>query len=71
LVNNDQDFNNSKRTPLFLTDENLEGFTVGMAMLNYNIAYLCHTQGIEIPYLKVPHTLHNLFLCCHASNLGR
>ncbi|CAG8464502.1 15257_t:CDS:2 [Funneliformis caledonium] len=61
----------SKRTPLFLTVENLEGFTVGMAMLNYNIAYLCHTQGIEIPYHKVPHTLHNLFLCCHASNLGR
>ena len=40
-------------------------------MLNYNVAYLCHTQGIEIPYHKVPHTLHNLFLCCYASNLGR
>jgi len=61
----------SKRPPLFLTAENLESFTVGMAMLNYNIAYLCHTQGIEIPYHKVPHTLHNLFLCCNASNLGR
>ncbi|GES74180.1 hypothetical protein RCL_jg4569.t1 [Rhizophagus clarus] len=42
-----------------------------MAMLNYNIAYLCHTQGIEIPYHKVPHTLHNLSLCCSAPNLGR
>ncbi|CAB5306568.1 unnamed protein product [Rhizophagus irregularis] len=61
----------SKRPPLFLTAENLESFTVGMAMLNYNIAYLCHTQGIEIPYHKVPHTLHNLFHCCNAPNLGR
>ncbi|KAF0396327.1 uv radiation resistance associated protein [Gigaspora margarita] len=60
----------SKR-PLYLTDKNSEDFTIGMAMLNYNIAYLCHTQGVDIPYSRVSHTLQNLFLCCQAANLGR
>ncbi|CAG8558085.1 5754_t:CDS:2 [Ambispora gerdemannii] len=60
----------SKR-PLFLTDQNLEYFTYGMAMLNYNIAYLCHSQGVDIPFNKVPYTLQNLYLCCNSVNLGR
>ncbi|CAG8599544.1 9381_t:CDS:2, partial [Ambispora leptoticha] len=60
----------SKR-PLFLTDHNLEHFTFGMAMLNYNIAYLCHSQGVDIPFNKVPYTLQNLYLCCNSVNLGR
>ncbi|CAG8646860.1 25117_t:CDS:2 [Cetraspora pellucida] len=60
----------SKR-PLYLTDRNSEDFTVGMAMLNYNIAYLCHTQGVDIPHTRISHTLQNLFLCCQAANLGR
>ncbi|CAG8464196.1 25837_t:CDS:2 [Dentiscutata erythropus] len=60
----------SKR-PLYLADRNSEDFTIGMAMLNYNIAYLCHTQGVDIPYPRVSHTLQNLFLCCQAANLGR
>ncbi|CAG8594195.1 8577_t:CDS:2 [Acaulospora morrowiae] len=59
------------KMPLVLNDRNLERFTVGMAMLNYDIAYLCHTQGVEIASHKVPHTLQNLYLCCQAPNLGR
>ncbi|CAG8484231.1 5337_t:CDS:2 [Acaulospora colombiana] len=59
------------KMPLVLNDHNLEVFTVGMAMLNYNIAYLCYTQGVEVAFHKIPHTLQNLYLCCQAPNLGR
>ncbi|KAG9303664.1 hypothetical protein G9A89_018561 [Geosiphon pyriformis] len=61
----------TRKRPLFLTDHNSQLFTVGMAMLNYNIAYLCHSQGVEIPFNKVPYTLRNLYHCCHSVNLGR
>ncbi|KAI8819539.1 UV radiation resistance protein/autophagy-related protein 14 [Fimicolochytrium jonesii] len=59
------------RMPLYLTDSNAEHFTIGLAMLNYNIAYLCYTQGVDIPLLNVTNTLENIALCCQAMNLGR
>ncbi|CAJ0758038.1 10457_t:CDS:2, partial [Entrophospora sp. SA101] len=62
---------NSKRKPLYLADRrHMEKFIIGMSMLNYNIAFLCHTQGIEIPFHQISHTLENLYLCCTAPNLG-
>jgi hypothetical protein len=58
--------------PLFLDEEdkNFKRFTIGMAMLNYNIAYLCHTQGVPIPLSLVTNTLQNLMSCCRARELG-
>ncbi|KAI8877928.1 hypothetical protein K501DRAFT_277979 [Backusella circina FSU 941] len=58
--------------PLFLDEEdkNFKRFTIGMAMLNYNIAYLCHTQGVEIPLSQVTNTLQSLMACCRAHELG-
>lgn len=46
-------------------------FTVGLAHLNYNIAYLCHSQGVHITLAKAPNTLENLLACCNSPNLGR
>jgi hypothetical protein len=61
---------------LFISEgeKNYHKFVEGMAMLNYNIAYLCHTQGIEIPLNhKVTHTMQNLVACLNTplpSKLG-
>ncbi|KAJ3083120.1 hypothetical protein HK102_001244, partial [Quaeritorhiza haematococci] len=57
--------------PLYLTDNNIERFTTGLSMLNYDIAYLCHTQGVQIKFQQVPHSLENLAMCCQATFLGR
>ncbi|KAG0229219.1 hypothetical protein BGW41_003159 [Actinomortierella wolfii] len=61
----------SRRTPLNLSETNLESFAMGLAMLNYNIAYLCYTQGVYIPLKKAPNTLENLLACCQSPNLGK
>jgi hypothetical protein len=61
----------AKRAPLYLTEGNLTPFTVGLAHLNYNIAYLCHSQGVHITLAKAPNTLENLLACCNSPNLGR
>jgi hypothetical protein len=61
----------AKRAPLYLTEGNLMPFTVGLAHLNYNIAYLCHSQGVHITLAKAPNTLENLLACCNSPNLGR
>ncbi|KAI9193417.1 UV radiation resistance protein and autophagy-related subunit 14-domain-containing protein [Polychytrium aggregatum] len=58
------------QVPLWLTDTNIESFTVGLSMLNYNIAYLCFSQGVEISLQQLPNTLENLVLCCQAPSLG-
>jgi hypothetical protein len=51
-------------------DKNFEKFIHGMAMLNYNLAYLCHTQGVKIPVSQVANTLQSLMACCSAPGLG-
>ncbi|KAL0091263.1 UV radiation resistance protein/autophagy-related protein 14 [Phycomyces blakesleeanus] len=58
------------RMPLFLDNKNLKRFTIGMAMLNYDIGYLCHTQGVDIPLHQIPNTLQGLMACCQSSGLG-
>lgn len=58
--------------PLFLEedDKNFKKFVNGMAMLNYNLAYLCYTQNIKIPVSQTANTLQSLMACCRASDLG-
>ncbi|KAG0094541.1 hypothetical protein BGZ93_007086 [Podila epicladia] len=61
----------SKRAPLFLSENNLIAFAAGLGHLNYNIAYLCHSQGVHITLANATNTLENLLACCEAPNLGR
>ncbi|CEG66974.1 hypothetical protein RMATCC62417_03461 [Rhizopus microsporus] len=65
-------WHNNNKMPLFLDDEdrNFRRFVIGMAMLNYDIAYLCYTQGIEISLSQVANTLQGLMACCYSSKLG-
>ncbi|KAI7874681.1 hypothetical protein K492DRAFT_183680 [Lichtheimia hyalospora FSU 10163] len=60
----------STKIPLFLDDKNFRRFTIGMAMLNYNIAYLCYTQGVEIPLSQVTNALQALMECCRSPRIG-
>lgn len=61
----------SKRAPLFLSENNIISFAAGLGHLNYNIAYLCHSQGVHITLTNATNTLENLLACCEATNLGR
>ncbi|RCH88523.1 hypothetical protein CU098_004398 [Rhizopus stolonifer] len=69
---NTQIWSSTRKFPLFLEedDKNFKRFVVGMAMLNYNLAYLCHTQGVKIPVSQVVNTLQSLMACCRAPGLG-
>ncbi|KAG9004923.1 hypothetical protein FRB90_010661 [Tulasnella sp. 427] len=42
----------------------LDAFTTALCMLNYNIAYLSHTQGLEVPLSVAGETLRNLWAVC-------
>ncbi|KAI8853899.1 hypothetical protein BC829DRAFT_381585 [Chytridium lagenaria] len=66
-----RDLRRGMQMPLYLSDSNIEAFTVGLAMLNFDIAYLCHSQGVVLPISGIPNTLENLALCCRASKMGR
>ncbi|KAF8937264.1 hypothetical protein BGZ58_002994 [Dissophora ornata] len=61
----------SKRAPLFLSENNIMLFAAGLGHLNYNIAYLCHSQGVQVTLANATNTLENLLACCEAPNLGR
>ncbi|KAI9487620.1 MAG: UV radiation resistance protein/autophagy-related protein 14 [Benjaminiella poitrasii] len=65
-------WHNHRKMPLFLEedDKNFKKFVIGMAMLNYNLAYLCYTQGVKITVSQVADTLQSLIACCCAPNLG-
>ncbi|KAI8842743.1 UV radiation resistance protein and autophagy-related subunit 14-domain-containing protein [Chytriomyces cf. hyalinus JEL632] len=60
----------SSSLPLFL-DSNVDLFTIGLTLLNYDILYLCQTQGVTIPLHLGANTLENLAACCRATKLGR
>ncbi|ORY90402.1 UV radiation resistance protein/autophagy-related protein 14 [Syncephalastrum racemosum] len=60
----------STRHPIFLDSQNFKRFTLGMGMLNYDIAYLCYTQGVSISMAHVTYTLRNLMAACQAPQLG-
>lgn len=51
-------------------DKNFKKFIHGMAMLNYSIAYICHTQGVKIPVNQTANTLQGLMAICRAPGLG-
>ncbi|KAL0139010.1 UV radiation resistance protein and autophagy-related subunit 14-domain-containing protein [Mucor lusitanicus] len=65
-------WHSDRKMPLFLEDDdkNFKKFVNGMAMLNYNLAYLCYTQNIKIPVSQTANTLQSLMACCRASDLG-
>ncbi|KAG8902529.1 hypothetical protein FRB99_004364 [Tulasnella sp. 403] len=47
------------------TKPSIDSFTTALCMLNYNIAYLSHTQGLDIPLSLTGETLRNLWtICC-------
>ncbi|KAF9235037.1 UV radiation resistance protein and autophagy-related subunit 14-domain-containing protein [Melanogaster broomeanus] len=46
-------------------------FTTAFAMLLYNVCYLAHTQGVEIPLSQAGDTLGNLWAVCCSGELGR
>lgn len=61
-----------RKFPLFLEDDdkNFKKFIHGMSMLNYNIVYICHTQGVKIPSSEIANTLQCLMAICRAPKLG-
>lgn len=46
-------------------------FTVGLAMLLYNVCYLAYTQTVEIPLNQAGDVLSNLWSICCSTELGR
>ncbi|KAH0834642.1 UV radiation resistance protein and autophagy-related subunit 14-domain-containing protein [Lanmaoa asiatica] len=46
-------------------------FTTAFAMLLYNVCYLAHTQGVEIPLSQAGDALGNLWAVCCSGELGR
>ncbi|KAI9000022.1 UV radiation resistance protein and autophagy-related subunit 14-domain-containing protein [Gaertneriomyces semiglobifer] len=57
----------NREMPLYLTDSNTEVFVYALAMLNYDIAYLCWTVGVDVQLHKVVNTLENLLKCCQTT----
>ncbi|ORY49112.1 hypothetical protein BCR33DRAFT_635755, partial [Rhizoclosmatium globosum] len=56
--------------PLFLSDTNRDDFMLGLAVLSYDIAYLCWTQGVTVNTAAGCNLLENLAICCRAVKLG-
>ncbi|KAG2348244.1 hypothetical protein BDR05DRAFT_875011 [Suillus weaverae] len=48
-----------------------QSFTTGFAMLLYDVCYLAHTQGVEIPLSQTGDALGNLWAVCCSGELGR
>lgn len=46
-------------------------FTTAYAMLLYNVCYLTHTQGVEVPLSQAGDVLSNLWSVCCSAELGR
>ncbi|KAG8922914.1 hypothetical protein FRC01_013458 [Tulasnella sp. 417] len=46
----------------------LDAFTTALCMLNYNIVYLSHTQGIDVPLNVAGETLRILWAACSFSS---
>lgn len=61
-----------RKLPLFLEDDekNFKKFVHGIAMLNYDIAYVCSTQGLHVPNCQVANTLQSLISISRAPGLG-
>ncbi|TBU28290.1 UV radiation resistance protein and autophagy-related subunit 14-domain-containing protein [Dichomitus squalens] len=46
-------------------------FTTALAMLLYDVCYLAHTQGVDVPLAHAGDALGNLWAVCCAPELGR
>jgi hypothetical protein len=46
-------------------------FTTGFAMLLYNVAYLAHTQGVDVALSQSGEVLRNLWAVCCSLELGK
>lgn len=46
-------------------------FTTALAMLLYNVCYLAHTQGVDVPLAQAGEALGNLWAVCCSGELGR
>jgi hypothetical protein len=55
---------------LFLSETGVPSFILGLSMLNYSIAYLCHTQGVVIGVRECVGTLEMLARVCQSGDLG-
>ncbi|KAJ1655335.1 hypothetical protein IWQ61_004899 [Dispira simplex] len=55
---------NHQWVPLFLTDDNVEQFIIGLAMLCYNVGYLCQLQQVPFPLNRVTQAARNLRAAC-------
>jgi hypothetical protein len=42
-----------------------------LAIINYNIVYICFTQNVNIPLERSTNTLDNIALLCQAPELGK
>jgi hypothetical protein len=54
-----------------LFDSNLESFVVALALFDYDIAYLCHSQNVQIPLEETHQTLEMIARCCSSAELGQ
>jgi len=59
--------------PLHISSQpnNYDLFLVGFTMINYDLAYLAHTQGARIHLSDVAHSLRTLWHALHSPHLGR
>ncbi|KZS92382.1 hypothetical protein SISNIDRAFT_412745 [Sistotremastrum niveocremeum HHB9708] len=48
-----------------------QNFITGFTMLLYNVAYLAHTQGIEVTLAQSGEVLRNLWAVCCSTELGK
>jgi len=61
------------RLPLFVEEHstNMRDFTLALQLLNYNVAYLCYTQGVDVNPGQLPQTFLNMFRCLNSPHLGK
>ncbi|KAJ1979610.1 hypothetical protein H4R34_002753 [Dimargaris verticillata] len=63
---------NSSSVPLYMTDHHLERFIVGLAMVNYNVVYLCFLYQLVVSPTMVTQAAANLrAFCLQARSLDR
>ncbi|KAJ1966597.1 hypothetical protein IWQ62_002366 [Dispira parvispora] len=55
---------NHQWVPLFLTDDNVEQFIIGLAMLCYDVGYICQLQQVPFPLDRATQAARNLRTAC-------
>ena len=65
------DYSETGLKPLELNERNAEDFLLGLAALNFNIACLCYSQGVQIQVEDTCDTLELLAKLCSSPLLGK